>query len=142
MKRNAMKPLSFLVVLLCGALFGLGLSVAQMIRPEVVLAFLLQKDLGLLLVLGGAVMVTLLGYQILPRLIQKPVLEGKFGKHAAQLDKPTLLGAALFGIGWGISGVCPGPALAAVGTGDWTLLVAVAAMFAGAYVQGAWASTE
>jgi uncharacterized protein len=137
-----MKPLSFVVVLLSGALFGLGLSVAQMIRPEVVLSFLLQKDFGLLLVLGGAVMVTLLGYQLLPRVMTTPVLEAKFGKHAASLDSPTLFGAALFGVGWGISGVCPGPALAAVGTGDWTLLVAVGAMFAGAYVQGIWESPK
>jgi uncharacterized protein len=134
-----MKPLSLIVVLLAGMLFGLGLSVSQMIRPEVVLSFLLQKDLGLLLVLGGAVMVTLLGYQLLPRFMSKPVLEASFGQHAARMDKPTLLGAAIFGIGWGISGVCPGPALAAVGAGDWTLLIAIAAMFAGAYAQGAWA---
>jgi uncharacterized protein len=135
-----MKPTSFIVVLLSGILFGLGLSVSQMIRPEVVLSFLLQEDFGLLLVLGGAVVVTMLGYQLLPRLMSKPVLEAKFGKHAAQMDKPTLIGAAIFGIGWGISGVCPGPALAAIGTGDWTLLVAVGAMFTGAYVQGVWES--
>jgi uncharacterized protein len=135
-----MKPMSFMVVLLAGILFGLGLSVSQMIRPEVVLSFLLQKDLGLLLVLGGAVVVTLLGYQLLPRVMRKPVLEAKFGEHFARLDKPTLIGAAIFGIGWGISGVCPGPALAAVGAGDWTLLIAVGAMFAGAYVQGIWES--
>jgi uncharacterized protein len=137
-----MKPASLFIVLLTGVLFGLGLSVSQMIRPEVVLSFLLQKDLGLLLVLSGAVMVTLLGYQLLPRLTSKPVLEASFGQHAARMDRPTLLGAAIFGIGWGISGVCPGPALAAVGAGDWTLLFAVVAMFAGAYVQGAWASAK
>jgi uncharacterized protein len=131
-----MKPISFIVVLLAGVLFGLGLSVSQMIRPEVVLSFLLQKDFGLLLVLGGAVVVTMLGYQVLPRLMNKPVLEAKFSQHAARLDKPTLIGSAIFGIGWGISGVCPGPALAAVGAGDWTLLVALSAMFAGAYFQG------
>jgi uncharacterized protein len=135
-----MNPMSFFVVLLAGVLFGLGLSVSQMIRPEVVLSFLLQKDFGLLLVLGGAVVVTLLGYQLLPRVMSKPVLEAKFGEHAAHLDKPTLIGAAIFGIGWGISGVCPGPALAAVGTGDWTLLIAIGAMFAGAYVHGVWES--
>jgi uncharacterized protein len=135
-----MKPMSFIVVLLAGVLFGLGLAVSQMIRPEVVLSFLLQKDLGLLLVLGGAVVVTLLGYQLLPRVMGKPVLEAKFGEHAARLDKPTLIGAGIFGIGWGISGVCPGPALAAVGAGDWTLLIAVGAMFAGAYLQGIWES--
>jgi uncharacterized protein len=131
-----MKLMSLLVVLLSGAIFGLGLSISQMIRPEVVISFLLQKDFGLLLVLGGAVVVTTLGYQLLPRLLSKPVLEASFRRHVASLDKPTLWGAALFGIGWGISGVCPGPALAAVGTGDWTLIVAVVAMFAGAYVQG------
>jgi uncharacterized protein len=135
-----MKPISLIVVLLTGVLFGLGLSVSQMIRPEVVLSFLLQKDFGLLLVLGGAVVVTLIGYQLLPRFMDKPVLQTKFGQHIARLDKPTLIGAAIFGIGWGISGVCPGPALAAVGTGDWTLLVALGAMFAGAYVQGVFAS--
>jgi uncharacterized protein len=133
-----MKPISLLVVLLSGVLFGLGLSVAQMIRPEVVLSFLLQKDFGLLLVLGGAVAVTLLGYQLLPRLMKRPLFEPSFGQHAASLDQPTLLGAAIFGMGWGISGVCPGPALAALGTGDWRLLAAVIAMFAGAYVEGLW----
>jgi uncharacterized protein len=137
-----MKPASLFIVLLTGILFGLGLSVSQMIRPEVVLSFLLQKDFGLLLVLGGAVAVTMTGYQLLPRLMAKPVLEATFGRHSAKLDKPTLIGAALFGIGWGISGVCPGPALAAIGTGDWSLLVAVGAMFAGAYVEGVWESSN
>jgi uncharacterized protein len=135
-----MKPASLFIVLLTGVLFGLGLSVSQMIRPEVVLSFLLQKDFGLLLVLGGAVAVTMTGYQLLPRVMTKPVLEATFGSHTAKLDKPTLIGAALFGIGWGISGVCPGPALAAIGTGDWSLLAAIGAMFTGAYVEGLWES--
>ena len=89
-----MKPVSLLCVLLCGALFGLGLSIATMVRPEVVLNFLLFRDFGLLLVLGGAVLVALLFYQLVPRILNKPLLEARFGAHAARLNRRTVLGAA------------------------------------------------
>ncbi|MBL8378262.1 MAG: YeeE/YedE family protein [Burkholderiales bacterium] len=133
-----MKTGSLLAALVCGALFGLGLSVSSMVRPEVVLDFLRFRDFGLLLVLGGAMGVTMAFYQLAPRLMRKPVLEGAFGKHPSVLNGRTIGGAALFGIGWGISGVCPGPAIAGLGTGNWPLLLAVAGLFAGAYVQGRW----
>lgn len=133
-----MKPISLLSILLCGVLFGLGLSIATMVRPEVVLNFLLFRDLGLLLVLGGAVLAALLFYQIVPRMMQKPLLEPRFGRHVAKLNLRTVLGAALFGLGWGISGVCPGPAIAGLGVGNWPLLLAVAGIAAGAYAQGRW----
>jgi uncharacterized membrane protein YedE/YeeE len=136
-----MKPLSLWIVLACGALFGFGLSVSTMVRPEVVLDFLLFRDLGLLLVLGGAVVVALLFYQLAPRLLKKPVLEPAFGKHPAVLNARTLIGAAIFGAGWGLCGVCPGPAIAGLGVGNWPLLIALAGIFAGAYVQGRWFST-
>jgi uncharacterized membrane protein YedE/YeeE len=135
-----MKPLSLLVVLACGALFGFGLSVATMVRPEVVLDFLLFRDLGLLLVLGAAVIVALFAYQLGPRLLKKPVLEPVFGRHPSVLNGRTLIGAAIFGIGWGLCGVCPGPAIAGLGVGNWPLLIALAGIFAGAYVQGRWFS--
>jgi uncharacterized membrane protein YedE/YeeE len=135
-----MKPLSLLVVLACGALFGFGLSVATMVRPEVVLDFLLFRDLGLLLVLGGAVIVALFAYQLGPRLLKKPVLEPVFGRHPSVLNSRTLIGAAIFGMGWGLCGVCPGPAIAGLGVGNWPLLIALAGIFAGAYVQGRWFS--
>ena len=54
----------------------------------------------------------------------------------------VLGGAALFGIGWGLSGVCPGPAIAGLGTGNWPLLIAIAGMFAGAYTQGVLAGRD
>lgn len=133
-----MKPLSLLAVLACGALFGLGLSVATMVKPEVVLDFLMFRDLGLLLVLGGAVAVALLAYQIGPRLLNKPVLAAEFGRHASALNARTLLGAAIFGAGWGLCGVCPGPAIAGLGLGNWPLLIALAGIFVGAYAQGRW----
>lgn len=137
-----MKPLSLLAVLACGALFGLGLSVAAMVKPEVVLDFLMFRDLGLLLVLGGAVMVALLAYQIGPRRLGKPVLEAEFRRHASALNARTLLGAAIFGAGWGLCGVCPGPAIAGLGLGNWPLLIALAGIFAGAYIQGRWFSGD
>jgi hypothetical protein len=59
-----MRPVSLVVVALCGAIFGFGLSLSTMVRPEVVLSFLQFADLGLLLVLGGAVMVTLVAFNL------------------------------------------------------------------------------
>lgn len=133
-----MKTSSLLFVTLAGALFGFGLSLSTMVKPEVVLSFLLFKDFGLLLVLGGAVVVTMLAYQLAPRMMAKPVLEPAFGKHPSELNRRTILGAAIFGIGWGLCGVCPGPAIAGLGTGGWPLLIALAGIFAGAYAQGRW----
>lgn len=119
-----------------GAIFGFGLALATMIRPEVVLSFLRGRDYGLLLVLGAAVAVTLLAYRFAPRAMGKPFAGAAFGTHPSALDARTIGGAAIFGIGWGLSGVCPGPAIAGLGTGDWPLLWAVAGLFAGAWVHG------
>jgi uncharacterized protein len=133
-----MKMSSLLAVLLCGAVFGVGLSLASMVKPEVVIDFLLFRDLGLLLVLGIAMLVTLLAYQLGPRMLEKPVLEARFASYASALDARTLVGAAIFGAGWGICGVCPGPAIAGLGVGNWPLLYALAGIAVGAYVQGRW----
>ena len=122
--------------LAAGMLFGFGLALSTMVRPEVVLDFLLFRDMGLLLVLGGAVVVTFFAYRLAPRWLRKPLAGEAFQRHPSQLDARTLGGAALFGVGWGLSGVCPGPAMAGLGTGNWPLALALAAMVAGAYVQG------
>ena len=135
-----MKPVSHLAILLGGMLFGAGLAWSGMIKPEVVLSFLRFQDFGLLLVLGSAVITTFLTYQLVPKLMKKPVLEAKFGKHVSIETRDTIIGSALFGIGWGLSGVCPGPAIAGLGAGNWPLLVSVAGIFVGAGVQGWWAS--
>lgn len=131
-----MKKSALLYVLAGGLMAGYGLSLSTMVRPEVVLSFLRLQDLGLLLVLGGAVVVALLAFQLAPRLMRKPLAGTSFGVHFAVLNTRTLGGAAIFGIGWGICGVCPGPALAGIGTGNWPLLFALVGMLAGAYVQG------
>ncbi len=127
---------SFLVVLVSGALFGGGLALSTMIQPEVVLAFLRFQDLGLLLVLGGATTLTLLAYQFGPRLFRRPPFGKEFQMRKGSLDRKTVGGAAIFGAGWGLSGVCPGPAIAGLGAGNWPLLWAIAGIAAGAWLQG------
>jgi uncharacterized membrane protein YedE/YeeE len=131
-----MKPVSLLAVLAGGALFGFGLALSTMISPEVVLSFLRLRDFGLLLVLGGAAAVTFVAYRFAPRVLSKPLFEAQFGKHPSELNRETILGAAIFGAGWGLCGVCPGPAIAGLGAGNWPLLIALVGIAVGAYVQG------
>jgi uncharacterized protein len=125
-----------LSTLTAGMLFGFGLSYATMIRPEVVLSFLRFQDFGLMLVMGGAVIVVMLVYQLAPRLWAWPLLDTHFHKHSSVWSRDTLGGAALFGVGWGLCGVCPGPAIAGLGTGNGDLLWALAGIALGALVQG------
>lgn len=135
-------PLDPLATLASGALFGFGLAWSTMIKPESVLAFLTFSDLGLLLVLGSAVGINLLVYQVLPRLRKTALLGGEFQTRPFALDKQSLFGGVLFGIGWGICGVCPGPALAGLGAGNADLLVALVSIFIGAGLHGLWAGRK
>ncbi|MFO1262601.1 MAG: DUF6691 family protein [Rhodoferax sp.] len=135
-----MGAVRFLAVLVSGILFGFGLAVSTMVSPEVVLSFLRFQDWGLMLVMGGAMGVTLLAYQFAPRLWNRPWLGDHFSVRPSVLDRDTVCGAAIFGVGWGICGVCPGPAIAGLGTGNADLLVALAGIALGAYLQGVWAS--
>ena len=131
-----MKARALFSVLASGALFGAGLTLSTMIQPEVVLSFLRFTDFGLLPVLGGAMVVTLIAYTFTPRVMTKPLFGPAFLKHPSDMNTRTLGGAALFGIGWGLCGVCPGPAIAGLGAGNWPLLWALAGMFVGAWAQG------
>lgn len=110
-----------LVALIAGLVFGVGLAVSNMMDPAKVLNFLDitgSWDPSLLLVMGGAVAITLPGFRfILKR--PHPLLDRRFYvPDATVIDRPLVLGAALFGLGWGIVGFCPGPAIAAMATGD------------------------
>ncbi|KRG39612.1 transporter [Stenotrophomonas pictorum JCM 9942] len=120
--------------LLSGALFGLGLAVSGMTDPLRILGFLDiagDFDPALLFVLGGAVTTTL----VLFRFVLKrpaPVFAGSFQLSSLRtLDRPLLLGAALFGIGWGLAGYCPGPALVGLGVASPEALWFVPAMLVG-----------
>lgn len=125
-----------LATLVAGVLFGFGLSYSSMIRPEVVLSFLRFEDFGLMLVMGGAVMVAMLAYKLAPRLLRRPLLDDHFHQHPSVWNRDTAVGAAVFGVGWGLCGVCPGPAIAGLGAGNWDLLWALAGIALGALVQG------
>ena len=110
-----------LVALATGILFGLGLAISEMINPEKVLAFLDVAgnwDPSLAFVMGGAVGVTLLTFRFVLKL-DKPLVATRFEIPTSQdIDKPLLAGAAIFGIGWGIAGYCPGPAIASLTIGS------------------------
>jgi uncharacterized protein len=136
-----MTPAKGLAVLVAGSLFGFGLALSTMVQPEVVLSFLRFQDFGLLLVMGGAVVVTLVAYKLVPRGLDNPVLGGYFHWHVSHWNRDTLVGSALFGVGWGLCGVCRGQAIAGLGTGNWSLMWAVAGIAAGAFVQGLRART-
>ncbi|HLC84580.1 MAG TPA: DUF6691 family protein [Candidatus Nanoarchaeia archaeon] len=123
-------------ILLGGVIFGFGLALSGMTKPELVLSFLQLRDLGLLFVMGGAVVVAMIAFQLGPRLMKKPLFANQFGQNKKVLDKNTIIGAAIFGLGWGISGLCPGSAIASLGTGNFPVLIGVVAMFLGAYLQG------
>ena len=108
-----------------GLLFGIGLWLSGMANPQKVLAFLDVAgnwDPSLLLVMGGAVAVTALAF--------RPLLRREMSFKQA-IDAPLVMGAAIFGIGWGIGGYCPGPALTALATFSADVLVFVGAMIAG-----------
>ena len=119
-----------------GLLFGFGLAFGGMAKQEVVLSFLQLKDLGLLLLLGGSAFVTALTINLVPKLLKKPFLGGEFKKRRRTLNKKTVIGAAIFGVGWGISGQCPGSAMASIGVGNIPILIGIASMFLGAYIMG------
>ncbi|MFB2917218.1 DUF6691 family protein [Aerosakkonema funiforme] len=106
-----------LIALLSGVLFGLGLGLSQMIDRDRVLGFLDVAgnwDATLLFVLGGAVTVTVIAFRFVLRLTH-PILADKFYLPTHKdIDKPLVIGAAIFGIGWGIAGYCPGPGIVAL----------------------------
>ena len=122
-----------------GFVFGTGLWVSGMANPKKVLGFLDVAgnwDASLLLVMGGAVAVTMVGFRLVLR-NGKPILEKKFHlPEKKDLDLPLLAGSAIFGVGWGIGGYCPGPAVTALATLSTESIVFVVAMIAGGLLQG------
>jgi len=130
-------PLFFPLVIVAGLLFGFGLGYSQMARPEIVLSFLQLWDLGLLFVMGGAVAVVAPVVFVATRSNSRAPLTGRiYLRRTKSLDGNVLLGGALFGVGWGLSGICPGAAYASVGLGNYPMVWGIAGMFIGAYGQG------
>ena len=133
-----MKPL--VSSLAAGFVFGIGLWVSGMANPKKVLGFLDVTgdwDASLMLVMGGAVAVTVVAFHFILR-TAKPFFEMKFEMPTRKdIDFPLIAGAALFGIGWGTAGYCPGPALTALSTLTTESVVFVSAMLAGGFLQRA-----
>jgi uncharacterized membrane protein YedE/YeeE len=123
------------IVLLIGGLF-FGLAWGGMSKPEIVISFLQLKDFGLTLLMGAATVTAFVAINIVPRFMERPVLGGEFKPRVRAFNRNTILGAIIFGVGWGISGQCPGSALASLGVGNVPVLIGIASMFAGAYVMG------
>jgi uncharacterized protein len=119
------------VPLSTGLLFALGLGLSGMTRPEQVLAFLEFRDPGLMLTMAGATAVTLLAFPFVLRR-ERPALAAEFVLPTRRdIDRPLVVGAALFGVGWGLVGLCPGPAITGLVGGSPQVLVFVLAMLAG-----------
>lgn len=125
-----------LIVFIGGLFFGFGLAFGGMAQQEIVLSFLQLKDLGLILLLSSSAGVTALIINLVPKLLKKPVLGGEFGRRRRTLNRRTLIGATIFGVGWGLSGQCPGSSMASLGVGNLPALIGIASMFLGAYVMG------
>ena len=121
-------------VFLSGLLFGLGLTVSGMINPAKVIGFLDLAgdwDPSLALVMATALLVSLPGFRLILKR-EQPLFAAKFFlPEKSDIDSPLVGGAALFGIGWGLAGFCPGPALAAAASLNSSVLLFLAAMVGG-----------
>ncbi len=119
------------VSFISGLLFGLGLTVSNMVNPQRVLAFLDifgRWDPTLAFVMGGALLVTVPGFFIVLKR-SKPLFTESFSLPTKNdIDKSLIFGAILFGLGWGLAGLCPGPAIAALTTLDINILLFCAVM--------------
>jgi uncharacterized membrane protein YedE/YeeE len=123
-----------LAAFVAGLVFAIGIAISGMSHPRKVLGFLDVTgdwDPSLAFVMAGALAVGTLAFRVILRR-PAPILGDRFAlPERAAIDRPLLVGAAVFGIGWGIGGFCPGPALVTVVTGASPVLVFVAAMLGG-----------
>jgi uncharacterized protein len=127
-----------LIALLAGILMSAGIAYSQMIDPEKVLAFLTLDqswDPSLLLVMVAALAVYSAGFWLFAGR-DKPILAEHFHLPTKrELDKPLIIGSTLFGLGWGLVGYCPGPAIAALSSGSSGTLMFIVAMIAGWFIS-------
>lgn len=137
MSGNERSPLFLPVIYLGGLIFGLGLAISGMARPEVVLDFLQFDDFGLLFVMGGAAVVSGITFTMATRYLDDAPLTGQeYTRRIKEFDRNVVIGGSIFGVGWGLSGICPGAAYASFGIGNYLILFAIVGMFLGAYTQG------
>lgn len=128
-----------------GIVFGVGLSIARMTDPNKIWNFLDVAaiptggwDPSLAFVMGGGLAVAIVGLRLNRWLaMPAPVAAPAFIKtHRTKIDRPLVIGAVIFGVGWGLSGFCPGPAVANLGLVPDQVWIFVAAMFIGSWISG------
>jgi len=134
--------LRIIITYLIGLIFGLGIMISGMANPAKVINFFDVAgswDPSLIFVMGGALVVTFIGYRLIfGKGPEKPVMDATF--HVPQnstIDARLLGGSAVFGVGWGIAGFCPGGALPAVGSLKPEVLIFTAALIAGIFIAKA-----
>jgi uncharacterized membrane protein YedE/YeeE len=130
-----------IAALLCGLIFGYGLLISGMLQPAKVLAFLDifgAWDPSLAVVMAAALLVSGLGF-VLAKRYERPAFAGRaLWSAKTEIDAPLAIGTALFGAGWGLVGLCPGPALANLATLSPRVVVFVVAMSAGMVLHDFW----
>ena len=131
-------PLRVLSALVSGLIFGLGLSLSGMLDPARVRGFLDVTgtwDQSLAFVLRGAVIIATIGYR-LSLLSGRPLLDDRFRLPTkTRIDRSLIFGSAIFGIGWGLAGFCPGPAVASLSLGLAPTILFVVAMLIGMVIH-------
>jgi uncharacterized membrane protein YedE/YeeE len=131
--------MSLVLASVAGFVFGAGLLISGMTQPAKVIGFLDVIggwDPTLMFVMGGGVGVYLIAFRAIRAWRREPWFDVKFHLPTRRdLDAPLLVGAALFGIGWGLGGLCPGPGIVAAASGSLTGLAFVAAMLVGMHLQ-------
>lgn len=131
--------MKLLIALIAGTIFGLGLAVSGMTDSQKVLGFLDlfgQWDITLMFVMGGGLMITVPAFYWVQKNMQAPIANDGFDlpDTSRVIDNRLLIGSALFGIGWGLYGYCPGPALSSLSYGNVDSVYFVLAMLAGSFI--------
>ncbi len=137
---------SLIIALISGILFGLGMMISGMVIPENVIGFLditgtWNPDLAF--VMGSALLVFAPVYLLVIKPRNKPVLTDDFHiSTKTHLDSKLIGGAVIFGIGWGIAGICPGPAITSLSGLNYNIIVFVVSMFAGIKLACYWVDKQ
>ena len=131
-----------MITLIAGVFFGFGLALSGMMQPDKVVGFLNvtgEWDASLMLVMGGALAVFTPGYHFFIKKRQQTWNGAALHLPTKKtLDRQLVFGALIFGAGWGLAGICPGPAIAMVALAGWPAIVFIFAMVAGMWMAGYW----
>ena len=129
--------MSSIIALIAGAIFGAGLLVSGMMNPAKVIGFLDifgQWDPSLAFVMGSALLLTVPAFRLIFKQTKPVLAEGFILPVKQAIDKSLLLGAAFFGIGWGLYGYCPGPAISSLASLNTAGFIFVPSMLAGMFI--------